>query len=224
MDHRPAITDEPVDYINPDVPDALPRVTAPLVAATDESLAGYGFLFDDPDAVDVEIVPWPSQGWRPLDRGTGDQAGTVSGDFTFTWKGEQLWAVNDAVNDTYLSGWSRDPGQADPDAADPARDRLLLWHANYHPDGGQLFYPMDGCPFVTALALPGDDVTPEKFVAFHCDGSKGLYIHPNVWHEVIIPLRPVGRFFDRQGRIHGRVSVNFPKEFGVFLEVPLPGA
>ena len=105
-----------------------------------------------------------------------------------------------------------------------ARDRLLLWHANYHPDGGQLFYPVDGCPFVTALALPGDDVTPEKFVAFHCDGSKGLYIHPNVWHEVIIPLRPVGRFFDRQGRIHGRVSVNFPKEFGVFLEVPLPGA
>ena len=28
--------------------------------------------------------------------------------------------------------------------------------------------------------LPGDDVTPDRFVTFWCDGSRGLYIHPNI--------------------------------------------
>jgi hypothetical protein len=28
--------------------------------------------------------------------------------------------------------------------------------------------------------LPGDDVTPDRFVTFWCDGSRCLYIHPNI--------------------------------------------
>jgi hypothetical protein len=28
--------------------------------------------------------------------------------------------------------------------------------------------------------LPGDDVTPNRFVTFWCDGSRGLYIHPTI--------------------------------------------
>ena len=70
------------------------------------------------------------------------------------------------------------------------------------------------------LALPGDDVTPQQFVAFYCDGSRGLYIHPGIWHEGVFPLRP-GRFFVRQGRVHARVSVDFAREFGCLLRVPL---
>ena len=31
-----------------------------------------------------------------------------------------------------------------------------------------------------------------------------------------------GRFFDRQGRVHARVSVSFPKEFGCYIGAPLP--
>jgi len=62
-------------------------------------------------------------------------------------------------------------------------DSVLLWHVNYHPDGGQLFWPLDGKPFVVPVALPGDDVKPEDFVAFRSDGSFGIYIHPNIWHE-----------------------------------------
>ena len=39
------------------------------------------------------------------------------------------------------------------------------------------------------LAKPGDDVKPEDFVCFRFDGAKGLYIHPNVWHEGVFSRR-----------------------------------
>ena len=97
----------------------------------------------------------------------------------------------------------------------------MIWHVNYHPDGGQMFYPLDGQPFVVPLALPGDDVKPEDFVAFYCDGSFGVCIHPNIWHEGVFPLSEPARFFDRQGKVHARVSCNFPREFGRLLSVPL---
>ena len=98
---------------------------------------------------------------------------------------------------------------------------MLLWHANYHPDGGQLFFPLNGEAFVCPLALPGDDVKPENFVAFYVDEGKGLYIHPNVWHEAVFPLAPRASFYDEQGKVHARVSCNVAVEFGVFLAVPL---
>ncbi len=71
------------------------------------------------------------------------------------------------------------------------------------------------------LALPGDDVTPQKFVSFWCDGGRGLYLHPNVWHGAVVPLDDEAEFLDRQGRVHARVSVDFAKEFGVYLSAPL---
>jgi MFS family permease len=101
------------------------------------------------------------------------------------------------------------------------REQAFLWRANYHPDGGQLFYPLHGQSFVVPLALPGDDVTPESFITFWCDGSRGLYIHPNIWHGAIVPHDDSAEFLDRQGRVHARVSVNFVKEFGCYLAAPL---
>jgi hypothetical protein len=53
------------------------------------------------------------------------------------------------------------------------------------------------------------------------DGSKGIYIHPNVWHEALYLFDDSGRFFDKQGKVHARISVDFPGEFGCLLEVPL---
>jgi ureidoglycolate hydrolase len=100
---------------------------------------------------------------------------------------------------------------------------MLLWHANYHPDGGQLFFPLDQRPFYVPLALPGDDVTPERFVCFRFDGRHGLYIHPNIWHEGVFGARGTQRFLDKQGAVHARVSVDFAREFGCLLDVPLPG-
>src|SRR4029077_2724970 len=138
----------------------------PLVTATAASLAGYGCLVDDPRTFPIEIVPWPAQGRRPIDVNTGNQGGVVEGLFEFCWRGETLYARNNAVGDSYLFGWSNWPEAATNSGAGSLRERALIWRANYHPDGGQLFYPQDGTPFVVPLALPGDDVTPERFVTF----------------------------------------------------------
>ena len=58
-------------------------------------------------------------------------------------------------------------------------------------------------------------------VAFWCDGSRGLYIRPGIWHEGIFPVGDSQRFLDRQGRGHARVSSDIGQEFGVYLSVPL---
>ena len=194
-------------------------VEAPLVEATPETLAGYGRLVDDFDACQIEIVRWPAPGWRPVDPNSGDQGGTTEGLFEFWWRDGRLEATNEAVGDSYIFGWSHFPESPLP--AGSPRERALVWRANYHPDGGQLFFPQGDGPFVAPLALPGDDVTPEKFVAFWCDGSKGLYIHPDIWHAAVVPLADHARLLDRQGRVHARISVDFPKEFGCYLGVPL---
>ena len=192
----------------------------PVIAATSASLAGYGCLVEDPKTFPIEIVRWPALGWRPIDTNSGDQGGVVEGLFEFWWKDETLYARNNAVGDSYLFGWSNWPEEARAGGA-YARERALIWRANYHPDGGQLFYPTDGRGFLVPLALPGDDVTPEQFVSFWCDGSTGLYIHPNVWHGALVPLEDTAEFLDRQGRVHARVSIDFVKEFGCYLSVPM---
>ena len=210
----------PIDYLAPEIPAALPLLDVPLVLADDAVLEGYGRLVDDPDGCPVEIVRWPATGTRPVDPGTGDQGGTVRGTFEFWWEGEMLHGRNHAVGDEYLLGWSRAPEEASrARAREPGR--VLLWHANYHPDGGQLFFPLDGQPFVCPLALPGDDVRPEDFRAFLVEGGRGLSIHPGVWHEAVFPVGERGRFHDEQGAVHARVSVNFAEEFGLLLSVPL---
>ncbi len=213
------------DYLDPQIPAGLRLVEAPLVVATVENLAGYGALVRDPQAHKIEIVRWPAQGWRPVDADSGDEGGTTEGVFSAWWEGERLMGRNEAVGGHYVLGFADPPGapaaapQNAPRRAAPSR--VLLWHANYHPDGGQLFFPLERRPFVVPMALPGDDVKPQDFRTFWFDGSVGLYMHPNVWHEGVFPCGAAGRFFDKQGRVHARVSVDFAKEFGVLLDVPL---
>ena len=205
---------------------SLPTVDVPLVKATDESVQGYGRLVDDPGQCNIEIVKWPAQGWRPVDDGTGDEGGVTEGIFTGEWEGDLLMGTNDAVGGYYVLGFSCDPQEASRERATVPRERILLWHFNYHPDGGQLFFPLDDLPFVVPVALPGDDLEPDQVIALWCDGSQGLYIHPGIWHEGIFPVHDRQRFLDRQGRVHARVSCDFGSEFGVYLGVPLtsPGA
>jgi len=196
-------------------------VGAPLVDATTESLRGYGRLVEQPADFPIEIVRWPAQSWRPVDENSGNQGGITEGLFEFWWKGQTLYARNHAVGDSYLFGWSNWPEQATSEGPCPARERAFVWRANYHPDGGQLFYPLYGESFLVPLALPGDDVTPEQFVSFYCDGKTGLCIHPNIWHGAVVPLDDHAELLDRQGRVHARVSVDFAGEFGCYLGVPL---
>jgi hypothetical protein len=210
----------PPDYLNPNIPSNMKRVSIAMMDATNESLQGYGCLVDTPDDFKVKIVRWPAKGWRPVDTDTGDEAGTTEGVFVSEWRGDIIYGRNEAVGGHYILGYAVDPSDARDDHS-RIPQQLLLWHANYHPDGGQLFFPLDNRPFIVPLALPGDDVRPEQFVCFACDGSRGLYIHPDVWHDGVFTLSGTQRFFDKQGRVHARVSVDFPREFGCLLEVDL---
>ena len=170
---------------------------------------------------EIEIVTWPVSGWRQCDPGTGNEGGVTEGTFAFWWRGEVLYGRNTAVDDEYLLGWSKPPDQASETTDTPDRSRILLWHANYHPDGGQMFFPLDGGAFVAPLAIAGDDVKPEDFKAFWFDGTAGLYIHPNIWHEAVFPTTGDARFRDKQGKVHARIGADLAKEFGVYLSVPL---
>jgi hypothetical protein len=208
------------DYLNPNLPANLKRVLMPVVNATTESLAGYGNLVDDPERQKIEIVRWPAQGWRPVDLDSGDEGGTTEGVFISEWQGDILFGRNEAVGGHYILAYGVEPSAADT-THNRAPQRMMLWHANYHPDGGQMFFPLDKRPFCVPLALPGDDVEPQQFVCFRFDGSQGLYIHPNIWHDGVFTTSGTQRFLDRQGRVHARVSVDFPREFGCLLEAPL---
>jgi hypothetical protein len=65
------------------------------------------------------------------------------------------------------------------------------------------------------------DVTPEDFIAFHCDGAFGIHIDPSIWHQPVFPVGPNAVFDDKQGRVHACVAVDFIREFGWHLKVPL---
>lgn len=210
------------DYLNPNLPADLKQIAMPVVDASDETLRGYGRLVGDPEACAVEIVRWPAQGSRPVDVDTGDQGGTTQGVFISEWQGDVLYGRNEAVDGHYILAYAKAPELARTDHGN-APQRILLWHANYHPDGGQLFFPLERRPFYVPLALPGDAVRPEHFMCFRFDGSAGLYIHPNIWHEGVFALSGCQRFFDRQGAVHARVSVDFAREFGCLLSAAIGG-
>jgi ureidoglycolate lyase len=201
---------------------ALPLHDVPLIVATDESVQGYGALVEHPDDIEIEIVRWPATGWRQVDEDSGDEAGWVEGTFHGEWQGDVLFGRNDAVSGHYVLGWStNDPAASRTDRQTVGREKAVLWHLNYHPDGGQLFFPKDKSPFVVPVALPGDDLAVEQVIAFWCDGSRGLYIHPGIWHDGIFPVADQQCFLDRQGRVHARVSCDLASEFGLYLCVPL---
>jgi hypothetical protein len=114
-------------------------------------------------------------------------------------------------------------GRRRPRAGGPGkpRERALIWRANYHPDGGQLFHPLKGQSFVVPLALPGDDVTPEKFVTFWCDGNAASISIPISGMAPSCPMTTTQSSSTARDRVHARVSVDFPKEFGCYLATPL---
>ncbi|MBT4394490.1 MAG: ureidoglycolate hydrolase [Acidiferrobacteraceae bacterium] len=216
------IANAPQYLFDPADKPSLPLHEVPLVEATDDSVQGYGCLVDHPDDIDIEIVRWPATGWRKVDEDSGDEGGWVEGIFHGEWQGDVLYGRNEAVSGHYVLGWSTtDPQLASTTQQTVPRDQVLLWHMNYHPDGGQLFFPQDRSAFVVPVALPGDDLAVEQVIALWCDGSRGLYIHPGIWHDGIFPAAQRQRFLDRQGRVHARVSCDLAAEFGVYLSVPL---
>lgn len=209
-----------IDYLNPEIPTGLKRFSIPIVDASKFDFEPYGKILKSPDEIDVEIVRWPAQGWRSVDLDSGDEAGTTEGIFSCRWDGDILFGVNEAVGGNYILAYGTEPAEAQI-GHDRRPERMLIWHANYHPDGGQLFFPLEPREYYVPLALPGDDVSPDDFVCFRFAPDEGCYIHPNIWHEGVFAASGSHRFQDRQGRVHARVSVDFAREFQGLLEVSL---
>jgi len=201
------------------------KIEIPLIEATNQNLKGYGYLVNDFDQCEIEIVTWPKQGWRNIEEGTGNEGGTTEGPFEAWWEQNILYGRNNAVehkseydkDGKYLLGYGSDPDDSinNLTTADPTQ--IYIWHVNYHPDGGQLFFPKDNKPFISPLALPGDDIQPDNFKAFYFNGSQGLYIHPNIWHEGVFPTKGKATFKGKQGKVHARVSIDLHKEFKSYL-------
>jgi ureidoglycolate lyase len=193
----------------------------PIIESTSANLTGFGYIVEDFEKADVEIVQWPQQGRRPVLAGTGQGGGITGGNFEMFWDGEILRTQNHAVNGQYITGWSTDPILASPSKSRSQIEFLYTFEANYHPDGGQVFYPSNGAPFIALLAPVGDDVKKEDFIAFYFDGSKGLHINAGVWHQPLFPTEDAQVFLDKQGAVHACVAINFVEEFGVYFKVPL---
>eukprot|EP00435_Cladocopium_sp_Y103_P031519 s591_g8.t1 len=231
----PSFIFSPENFRRPDLPKGLKvRDIVPEVAS-DDTLAGLGRLVHDPEDFTVagktfEITKWPQLGWRPLDPGTGDEAGTTEGDFEVQWQGDFFYGKNLAIateNNEYLDGLGALPELAETDK-DADASFIHLWMSDYHPDGGQLFWPRQPIPFSVCLgpASHGDDIKPEDMRAFHVPAGKGVYIHPGTWHNgiYVAPRYTAGapaRFLTRQGRVHARISVSWASEFQTVLRMPL---
>jgi len=201
------------------------KIEIPLIEATNQNLKGYGYLVNDFDQCEIEIVTWPKQGWRNIEEGTGNEGGTTEGPFETWWEENILYGRNNAVwhkseydkDGRYLLGYSFDPDDSSNNVINEDPKQIYIWHVNYHPDGGQLFFPKDNKPFISPLALPGDDIQPNNFKAFYFDGSQGLYIHPNIWHEGVFPTKGRAIFKGKQGKVHARVSIDLLEEFKSYL-------
>ena len=194
---------------------------APLVAATDATLEGYGALVIDPRTFPIEIVRWPAQGWRPIDPNSGDQGGVTEGVFEFWWKGDTLFARNNAVGDNYLFGWSTWPEEARDDGVQGRADRRL--------SGGPTITPMAAsfsiqptaralsCRWRCRATTSHPTASPRSCATDRADSTSTRAFGTGRCAR----MTTTRELLDRQSRVHARVSVDFPKEFGCYLAVPL---
>jgi ureidoglycolate lyase len=197
---------------------------------TNESIKGYGYLIDSLDEITIEnkrfeIVKWPVSGWRTLDPETGDEGGTTEGEFKVKWEGDYYYGENLAIetnNNKYLDGLMVKPLLASKESKDD-KDQIYLWMSDYHPDGGQLFWSKEKVPFMVCLGHSsyGDDIKPKNMKAFKIPAGKGIYIHPNIWHNGVYIKKKYSpqTFITRQGKVHGRVSVNWTTEFNTLIKI-----
>eukprot|EP00929_Paragymnodinium_shiwhaense_P103928 TRINITY_DN67793_c0_g1_i2.p2 TRINITY_DN67793_c0_g1~~TRINITY_DN67793_c0_g1_i2.p2 ORF type:complete len:102 (+),score=17.23 TRINITY_DN67793_c0_g1_i2:56-361(+) len=99
--------------------------------------------------------------------------------------------------------------------------------SDYHPDGGQLFFPQSDSSKGFFMCLGkntiGDDIKPSQMVGFKIPAGKGAYIHPGTWHNGFYTNRSLGKVtcFTRQGRVHARVSASWAMEHKTLLRLRL---
>ena len=207
------------------------RHRVPLILATEENFSEYGHFVKDYHKDKVIIKQWPTNGWRQVMGETGLGGGIAEGKFEYKWEGNKLYAQNYAVGGVYTTGIlplsieNSDECKRGNKRGNK-RKYVLTREANYHPDGGQIFYPIKlrnvpPKPFILLLALPGDDIKLEDFVAFYFDGTLGVQILPNIWHQPVYPIDNTAMFMTKQGKVHACIGMDSIREFEKWIEIPL---
>ena len=117
-------------YTNPQLCQGLKLHQVPMKLATNENLKGMGVVVDDPEDFTVEkktfeIATWPTSGWRKMDPGCGDEAGTCEGKFDIYWDGDLLYGKNHSIASPPASrdDFSREGGNGDPRRSRALRGR-----------------------------------------------------------------------------------------------------
>ncbi len=77
---------------------------------------------------------------------------------------------------------------------------LILKIMERHPDGSQAFMPLNGRPYLVAVA-PAGEFDPARIEVFLAAGSQGVNYAAGTWHHYSLALGEVSDFLvvDRQG-------------------------
>lgn len=201
--------------------DSIPKntkiVNVKLIKATEESINEYGRFVENFDNEEVINCIWPKNDGRKIDINTGNQALPTQGIFYFYNEDNYKKSINSSVpNGDYITGVL-------PKNEIKSRDLYFYTReANYHPCGGQVVFPENkGSKFILLLSKAGDNITPNDFVSFLFDGTKGFQIYPNIWHQPLYQLDEKATFLNKQCSVHACVSVDTFSEFNTLLKVNL---
>ncbi|ELR70509.1 hypothetical protein C900_03668 [Fulvivirga imtechensis AK7] len=171
----------------------------PVVAATVDTLREYGVLIDH-----FEDLPEP---------GGDDKDSSV---FNYWWKGNLFYSENETTGKVLQTGASL----FEADGSPLSRDKIYMWEAFSPGNAHQLFYPLRGEDYVLPLAK-GDNVYPEDFTAFYITGGMGVYLHPSVWCNGIIPLTERASFYHQINGTTTNMGFNFSKKLNTLFVIPL---
>lgn len=102
-----------------------------------------------------------------------------------------------------------------------------ITHMNHHCNSTQALVPLDGQACLVVVAPP--DVAFEstadlkKVRAFLCDGSVGINIGLNTWHQALLPIGPEMKMVNLQGVNSGKDThtCDFQKKFNTVIEITL---
>ncbi len=206
-------------YFDEDLPN-YDCFNVPVVNATPENFEKYGhFVYDYPNE-EVIITPWPTNK-RPLMANTGTGGGITEGQFEYKYDRNYLTSKNHAVDGDYVTGINFEVKNGE---YGKVPSYILTREANYHPDGGQVFYPITKVPFILLLALPKDnidDIKLEDFVAFKFTGECGAQIKASIWHQPIFPIADEALFMTKQGKVHACVGFDSITECGKWMRIQL---
>jgi len=77
---------------------------------------------------------------------------------------------------------------------------LVLRIMERHPLSSQAFMPLQGRPYLVAVA-PAGPFDPWEMQVFRAEGTQGVNYRRGVWHHFLLPLAPASDFLviDREG-------------------------